>query len=80
MRAQEPDVYMIVNMYSPDGDNLVSVNQDTIWGGSEFYTFSHNYTKKFTFEAEVDGDYTIETSLLTDHVEQVYIKIGQRTE
>lgn len=76
----DPDVYMIVNMYSPDGDNLVSVDQETLWGGSEFDTSSRNYTKIFTFEAEVDGDYTIVTTVLTDHVEKVYIKIGQRTE
>lgn len=76
----EPDVYMIVNMYSPNGENLVSVDQDTLWGGIESDNTSRSYTKKFTFKAEVDGDYIVETTVLSDHVEKVYIKIGQRTE
>ena len=76
----EPDVYMIVNMYSPNGENLVSVDQDTLWGGIESDDSSRSYTKKITFEAQVDGDYTVETTVLTDHVEKVYIKIGHRTE
>jgi len=78
----DPDVYMIVNLYSPEGKNLVSVDQDTLWGSNVDIESSSSriYTKKLTFEAKVDGDYTVETTVLTDHVEKVYIKIGQRIE
>ena len=71
---------MIANMYSPNGENLVSVDQDTLCGGIESDNTSRSDTKNFTFKAKVDGDYIVETTVLSDHVENIYLKIGQRTE
>ena len=68
---------MIVNLYSPEGKNLVSVDQGTLWCSNVDIenSSSRSYTKKLTFEAKVNGDYTMEATVLTDHVEKVYVKL-----
>jgi hypothetical protein len=76
----EPDVYMTLDLYAPNGRVLVSVPADEMWGSPEYDNSSRSYTQKYTFNVAESGTYTIETTVLTEHVEDVSIKIGQREE
>jgi hypothetical protein len=78
----EPDVYLLALLSDPDGRELVAVGSDVLFGGrvdSDDHG-SRNYTKRFEFYPEAGGEYTLQIRTLSDHVEDVYITIGRRSE
>jgi hypothetical protein len=76
----DPDVYLEAVLLDPSGNELVRVEGNDLFGGSDDDGGSRNYTKKFEFKAETSGEYTLEVRTLTEHVEAIYITIGRRSD
>jgi hypothetical protein len=76
----EPDVFMALRFYGPDGEEIISVDSRTAWGGPVYDDSSRVYRERWTFDASAGGAYTVETMVLSEHVGGVDIKIGQRSE
>ena len=74
----EPDVYLEALLTDPEGRELVRVTRDELFGGYDDGS-TRNYTEKYEFMAGESGEYTLEITVLTEHVEAVYITIGRRT-
>jgi hypothetical protein len=76
----EPDVYLQAVLTDPNGRELVTIGSDILFGGSvgSDEGASRSYGKRFEFQAETGGDYTLQLAVLTEHIDKVYITIGRR--
>ena len=75
----EPDVFMALPLYGPDGEEIISVDSGTAWGGPVYNDSSRVYKERWAFEASAGGAYSVETTVLSEHVGGVDITIGQRS-
>ena len=73
----EPDVYLEARLLDPSGNTLIRIGSETLFGGL-FSDSSRQYSQNFSFLPEVEGEYTLLITPLTDHIEQIFIKVGKQ--
>jgi len=71
----EPDVYLEVYLRDPDGNILLSIGLETLFGGP-IGEDSRQYEQKFNVQAGAPGTYTLMITPLVIDIEEIYVKVG----
>jgi hypothetical protein len=80
----DPDVHLTALLTGPDARILTVVGSDLVFGGikpSAFYERSYaDYEEKIPFTPTHAGVHTLTMTILTEHVKDVYIAVGEKAD
>lgn len=77
----EPAVDIRAELFSPDNQLLLSIDEETDFGGTityEWWEPAPDYAKKFEFTAPAVGEYELQLTPLSAHIESILVTIGKR--
>ena len=71
----EPDVYLEIFLYDPQGNILLSIGSETLFGGP-IGENARQYEQKFNVQAADAGTYALKITPLVIDIEEISVKIG----